>query len=47
MNLLKDNENEVKSAAVTSLKVFIKNISSDKLVLLIPNLQNLAKDGPI
>ena len=44
-NLLRDNENDVKIAAIASLSIFIKSISPDKINILIGPIQNLAKDG--
>ena len=42
--LLKDDENEVKIAAITSLSQFIKTLSPEKIVNLIQPIQALAKD---
>lgn len=42
--LLKDAETDVRIAAVQSLVTFIKTISVDKLSILIPHIQTLAKD---
>lgn len=43
--LLKDAETDVRIAAVQSLGTFIKTISADKLNLLIPQIQALARDN--
>ena len=43
--LLKDAETDVRIAAVQSLGTFIKTISSDKLHILIPQIQTLARDN--
>lgn len=43
--LLKDGENEVRYAAVASLSNFINNISVDKIQILIPQIQTLARDN--
>jgi len=42
--LLKDDENEVKIAAITSLSQFIKTLSVEKIANLIQPIQALAKD---
>ena len=42
--LLKDDENEVKIAAISSLSQFIKSLSVEKIGNLIPPIQALAKD---
>ena len=42
--LLKDDENEVKIAAINSLSQFIKSLSAEKIANLIPPIQALAKD---
>lgn len=42
--LLKDDENEVKIAAISSLSQFIKLLSVEKISNLIPPIQALAKD---
>lgn len=42
--LLKDDENEVKIAAINSLSQFIKSLSVEKIANLIPPIQALAKD---
>ncbi|KAM3135001.1 hypothetical protein pb186bvf_012825 [Paramecium bursaria] len=44
-NLLKDVEADVRVAAVRSLAKFVKFVSPEKLNLVIPLLQNLAKDN--
>lgn len=44
-NLLRDCENDVKIAALGSLSNFIKSISPEKISILLPPIQNLAKDG--
>lgn len=44
-NLLRDNENDVKIAAISSLSQFIKQISPDKMSILVGPIQNLSKDG--
>jgi len=43
--LLKDAETDVRIAAVQSLITFIKTISVDKLPILIPHIQTLARDN--
>lgn len=43
--LLKDSENEVKNAAVISLSSFIRIITIEKINLLIPQIQTLARDN--
>jgi len=43
--LLKDAETDVRIAAVQSLVTFIKTISVEKLHILIPHIQTLAKDN--
>jgi len=43
--LLKDAETDVRIAAVQSLVTFIKTISVEKLHILIPHIQTLAKDS--
>lgn len=43
--LLKDAETDVRIAAVQSLSTFIKTISADKLSILIPQIQALARDN--
>jgi len=43
--LLRDPENEVRIASIQSLIKFIKLISVDKLVIIIPHLQYLVKDS--
>lgn len=47
--LLKDGENDVRNGAVVSFHSFIKNISTEKLQLLVPHIQTLARDkyGPV
>ena len=44
-NLLKDRENDVRIAAIQSLASFIKLINTDKLNLLVPQIQVLARDN--
>ena len=43
--LLKDSENDVRIAAVQSLGSFIKLINTEKLNLLVPQIQVLARDN--
>lgn len=42
--LLKDGENDVRNGAVISFAAFINNISIDKLQVLVPQIQTLARD---
>ena len=44
-NLLRDAENDVRSASILSLSKFIKIVSPEKLVIIVPHLQYLAKDS--
>ncbi|EGR34046.1 protein phosphatase 2 regulatory subunit A, alpha isoform, putative [Ichthyophthirius multifiliis] len=44
-NLLRDTENDVRSASIQSLTKFLKILSPEKLVIIIPHLQYLAKDS--
>lgn len=44
-NLLRDAENDVRTAAIQSLSKFIKILSPEKLVIIVPHLQYLAKDS--
>lgn len=43
--LLKDGENEVRYAAVVSLANFFHNMSSEKIQVLLPQMQILARDN--
>jgi serine/threonine-protein phosphatase 2A regulatory subunit A len=42
---MRDVENEVKIVAIRSLIKFVKLIAVDKLSILIPHIQSLAKDS--
>jgi serine/threonine-protein phosphatase 2A regulatory subunit A len=44
-NLLRDAENDVRTASIQSLSKFIKIVSPEKLVIIVPHLQYLAKDS--
>lgn len=44
-NLLRDSENDVRTAAIQSLSKFIKIVSPEKLVIIVPHIQYLAKDS--
>ncbi|KAL4433336.1 hypothetical protein ABPG74_017440 [Tetrahymena malaccensis] len=44
-NLLRDAENDVRTASIQSLTKFIKILSAEKLVIIVPHLQYLAKDS--
>lgn len=44
--LLRDVECEVKTASINSLQYFIKQISPDRLQIIMPHLNFLMKDGP-
>lgn len=44
-NLLRDAENDVRIASIESLTKFIKILSPEKLVIIVPHLQYLAKDS--
>lgn len=45
--LLKDAETDVRYAAVQSLTTFIKMINNDKLYILVPHIQTLARDNSL
>ncbi len=42
--LLKDGENDVRNGAVVSFSSFVNNISTEKLQVLVPQIQILAHD---
>lgn len=42
--LLKDGENDVRNGAVISFSTFVNNISPEKLQVLVPQIQTLARD---
>jgi serine/threonine-protein phosphatase 2A regulatory subunit A len=44
-NLLRDAENEVRTASIESLAKFIKIVSPEKLVIIVPHLQYLVTNS--
>lgn len=42
---MRDSENEVRSSSIITLTKFIKSISSEKLLIIVPHLQYIAKDS--
>lgn len=44
ISLLKDSENQVKLAAIESLKLLLKNLGKEKINMLVKPVQGLAAD---